>query len=546
MQDKIQEVTKQEYERFFKWIFGNDIKIKHEKDISLSAYYEDDNIYYTEEIYNLFQTQAMKREGKIMQLGSQIFSEPNSYHTRLEHSKGAYRNCVEFLTIQFRKKEWRKYIEKNKLKGYLVEKIKFMCVHDIGHSMLSHSIESLMGNQKCTHEDIGKKIIQEDKEIKMALQNITANEQDSNLTGDGSLEPLSEGNIDFDRMDFLRRDSLYLGEKFPNDLILSLSNMCDLIFIQKEKVYRYVYREEALPYIEKLLKLRDFMYKTQYKSRKTKITDILSSNVVQQIKDGKIKNTEKIHNYLNNIIGKNLNELNVSEYLKINDILFLNELISAVNTEENNEILSYILSNGKMMLQVAISLLDPKNTEYNDYSEEEKDFIKNLRDLIKKGDFSKKIKLKDIVLSIETEDDETEHIQAKINNAISGNKPIKGIYSYVSRFEKYNTEQPIYIQNKEGEIYTLDKYPDLQMDLATDCKYGICIILPELKEQGVSNEEINDIRSIIEEYKQKKKDNSNDHIKNTSRMNIFQTDPNGIDYYAKMNKFFKEEIEIGD
>ena len=157
------EATKQEQEELLKWLFGNNINITQEEDITLAPYYEDINIYYTDEIYNLFKTKALKREGKIMQLRCEFLQLENAYHTRLEHSKGSYRNIIQFLSIQYRKPKWREYIEKNHLKGYLVEKIKFMCIHDIGHSMFSHSIEKLVGDKNCTHEDIGNKIIQENE-----------------------------------------------------------------------------------------------------------------------------------------------------------------------------------------------------------------------------------------------------------------------------------------------------------------------------------------------------------------------------------------------
>ena len=72
------EVTKQEQEELLRWLFGNNINIKQEEDITLAPYYKDINIYYTEEIYNLFKTKALKREGKIMQLGSEFLETANA------------------------------------------------------------------------------------------------------------------------------------------------------------------------------------------------------------------------------------------------------------------------------------------------------------------------------------------------------------------------------------------------------------------------------------------------------------------------------------
>lgn len=539
MSHEIQEVTKREYEELFKWLFGSDVKIAEEQDIALAPYYDDINIYYTQEIKDLFLTQAMQREGKIMQLGSEIFSDSNSYHTRLEHSKGAYRNCTEFLAIQFRRDEWRKYIEENKLKGYLVEKMKFMCVHDIGHSMFSHSVESKIGDGNCTHEDIGKRIVQENEEIRIVLENIKANEQDSNLSGDGSLEFLCEGNIDFDRMDFLVRDRLYLGKKDAVNLNLVLNTMCELKLIE-EGTYKYVYKPEALPYIEEFLQLRDNMYKTKYRSKERKITDQLSSTLLQQIEDGKIKNADKLQQYLNNIIGIGVEKLCISDYLNTNDITFLNPLISDIKELESNEVLNCIMPNNETLLQLAISFLDPKNTKYTDYNDEEKEFIKNIRSLISKRKNNTKVGIDSIVLSVETTEDMREEIQTKIRDSIGIDKNISGIYTYKNRFRKYNENQPIYIEDEKGEIYTLDKYPNLQMDLTDEYTYGVFAILPELKEQGIDKEKIDKIKSVIMEFQEQEDIDNNDNLIR-NRMNMFKTEHNGINYVSKMKQFFGEE-----
>lgn len=538
MLHEIQEVTKQEYEELFKWLFGNNVKIVEEQDITLAPFYNDINIYYTQEIKDLFSTQAMQREGKIMQLGSEIFTDSNSYHTRLEHSKGAYRNCIEFLAIQFRRDEWRKYIEENKLKGYLVEKMKFMCIHDIGHSMFSHSIESKIGDENCTHEDIGKRIVQENQEIKIALENIKANEQDSNLSGDGSLEFLCEGNIDFDRMDFLMRDRLYLGEKDKENLNLTLNTMCELKLL--EGTYVYVYKPEALPYIKKFLQLRDNMYKYKYRSKESKITDQLSSILVQQIKDGRIKNTKELQQHLNNIIGIGLEKLNINDYLNTNDITFLNPLIRDIDELESNELLNCIIPNNEALLQIAISFLDPKNTEYTDYNDEEKEFIKNIRNLINKRKNNKRIRIDSIVLSVETTEDMREKIQKRIRDFIGIDKNISGIYSYKNKFKKYDKKQPIYIEDEKGEIYPLDKYPNLQMDLTDDYTYGVFAVLPELKEKGIDKEKIDKIKSVIKEFQEQEDIDNNDNL-NHNRMNMFKVEHNGTNYVSKMRQFFGEE-----
>ena len=176
---EIKEVTEEEYIEVLKWLFGENIEIFKEKDITLSKVYENPYMYYTKEINDLIQTKFMQRSKKILQLGTTNLEIPTSSNNRLQHAKGAAYRCLEFYAIQFRKSEWKHYIETNNLKKYLVEKLKYMYCHDIGHSMQSHSIEKVIGDIKCNHEIIGKKICLEDKEVVNALSNIKADESTS-------------------------------------------------------------------------------------------------------------------------------------------------------------------------------------------------------------------------------------------------------------------------------------------------------------------------------------------------------------------------------
>lgn len=532
--EKIEEVTKGEQTELLKWLFGDDITIQEEPDISLAPYCKDINIYYTKEIAELFQTRALKREGKIMQLGSSIYQKSNVYHTRLEHSKGAYRNCLQFLTMQYRKPEWKNYIEKNRLKGYLVEKMKFMCVHDVGHFMFSHAMEGIVGDENCNHEDIGQKILQEDEEVKRALEKIQAKEENSNLEGDGSLEFFCEGNIDFDRMDFSLRDRVYMGEKYLEDVISNLDFMCDLKWVEKENAYRYVYRPEALPYIEKFLIARDDMYQKEYKSKERIIGDRISVKLVNEIKDGEIQN------YLQHIIGKKLEEINVDEYLKTNDIVFLNELLKRRKELEQDEILRCAIPDNQALLQVAINLLDPKNTDSSEYSRGEKEFLRNLRAKLAEKEQLPKENLENMVASVQLEEDKREEIQKRIQDVLGTDEKLKGIYCYEREYKKYKEEEPIYIEEEDGRIVTLNQHSKLQMDLSVKHGYGIFAILSELKKQGLEEEKIAEVQAIIEEYQ-------NEEIKPTrnklekSRMNMFQTRHGGQNYEERFNEFFDEE-----
>ena len=75
--------------QFFSWLLNKqEIELIADTDLSLASDYIDPNIYYPKEFEPFFESRAMQRLGRINQLGITALSiYPNTYHTRLEHSK---------------------------------------------------------------------------------------------------------------------------------------------------------------------------------------------------------------------------------------------------------------------------------------------------------------------------------------------------------------------------------------------------------------------------------------------------------------------------
>ncbi len=486
----MKEISKQEYKEFFKWLFGENIEIKEEFDINMASDYYDPNIYYTKEIYDLFQTKAMQRLAKINHLGGFILLDSNVYHNRLEHSKGAYRRCIEFLATQYKNDEWKKYIEENKQKGYLVDKIKFMCTHDIGHSMLSHGIEKLVGDENCTHEDIGDRIRKEDKQLKQALENIKADETQSNI-GDGSLEFLCEGNIDFDRCDFLTRDLLYTGEENQiniNEIINRLNHSCTLEELENGQM-AYVYNLDAIRDIENFLKFREAMYEKQYRSKEKAKVEYYLRIVLDKII--KSDNPSDIKSMMANIYNKNINQIDISKYLQTDDIKLFNGLIKLIDQTEDNDLkeeIGVVLPEPQNAFNLAVNMLDPKNRK-EDYKKEEKEFINNIRRLLD-NDTLYKSNIYDYIVAFESDKDEILSLDFKSD----------AIEKYKKKFKIYSPKKPIYIKDHEGRIVTLENHPDLSIDLLPKYRYGVYIFIKDLQRQGYSKLKINEICNQFSKY----------------------------------------------
>lgn len=509
----MQEISKQEYLEFFKWLFGENVEIKEEFDITMAKDYQDPNIYYTKEIYDLFQTKAMKRLEKITHLGAEFLLNTNAYHNRLEHSKGAYRRCIEFLATQYRNNEWKEYIENSGQKGYLVETIKFMCTHDIGHSILSHSIEALVGNENCTHEDIGNKIRQEDPEVINALQKIKVNEIKSNEK-DNSLRLLCEGNIDFDRYDFLSRDALFTGEEDTtriNEIIQKLNSACSLGTLE-DGTKAYVYENEAIEDIEKFLIFRKEMYEKEYRNKNTGTTEKHLRSVLERVLESNEKS--EIKDILQGFYNKEIDEIDIDNYLKTDDIQFFNALIKLMEETQDEQLkalIESIIPNAENAFNLAVNMINPKNKDKDKYTKGEKQFIENVRRIINR-ELKCNTSINDYVLSFESCDERMLDEIAQID----------AIEKYSKKIKIYNPKEPIYVKDKEGKIIKFDEYPYLSINIEPETIYGVLISVPKLLEQGYTQENIDIIVNKLRKYEiQDSQDKKT--ISDTSQKDIHKT-----------------------
>lgn len=510
----INEVSKKEYEEVLRWLFGNEIKIENELDETLCHDYYDPNIYYTAEIKELFETSAMQRLSKIMHLGSTNIEKHNAYHNRLEHSKGAYRRCLEFIAFQYRKPEWRKYIEENGQKGYLVEKLKFMCVHDIGHSLLSHSIENVIGDKDCDHEVIGNEIVKQNQDVQKILKKIKPNEENSKL-GDGSLELFCEGNIDFDREDYIVRDCVYLGREYINDLVVTLNSMCNLkeVEIDGKIEMKYVYPNTVIPTIEKFLETRVELYKQEYRSKNRRMSDTITSYMVKYISNNELETGKKLREYISKFVNKSKEEIDVNEYIKGNDMLWLNSLIDiAENDSDSNlrDIAALCLPNTNGLINIVYPMVKNQqkfdaNIESNDFNEEEKLLINNLKRIVRcDSTISEKIKTNKFKnenhIAVTIKNEETfEKVRESINNILEPDS-LEGLCCEKIEHKKYNSKEPIYVESNDGKIYTFDKLPERTMDILPDYVYYIYMIDSILRLEDISQDKIDGIKNILEKY----------------------------------------------
>lgn len=418
------ENKKQVLHDFFVWLFDDNrianksITLYDEVDFSLCHNYKDPNIYYPLQIKNFFDTKAMKRLNRISQLVLAINNYPNLYHTRLEHSKGVYYRKVEEFFYKFQDSSWRKYIENNNLKLFLIAELIKMAGHDIGHLPLSHAFEEQIIGERGAHEEIGKRIMLENDEIQTVLTSISPymNSILSDLYNKDlfNFKEHDESNYDVDRLDYLVRDTLYSGfsvnlptqvyqtvcvkgDKNNIPMLNSDNSISETCF---GNCFIDVYDFSSLSEIIKALNLRKQQYKDIYISFEVQIFESSIKNFLTAFLESNLDTGKDLKIFLSNLKNTKIEDLDLNEFINWDEIrLYSNLLDIAENSEDLNirDLATIIIPHMSEFLTLIYSFLHLYDKSQT-YSDDDKKFLKKIKMLITSNSaFSNNLKDKNYV-----------------------------------------------------------------------------------------------------------------------------------------------------
>ena len=286
-----------------------------------------------------------QRLRRISQMGLSHLVYPGAHHTRFEHALG----CMHLM---------QRAIKVLRSKGVKINKKEAeamqiaILLHDIGHGPFSHALENILV-YKISHEDISLGIIHLlNKEFDGALDLAIAI-----FTGSYPrkfMQQLIMGQIDIDRLDYLKRDSFYTGVTEGNintDRILSMINVYN---------NQLVFEEKGIYSLEKFLLARRLMYWQVY-LHKTSVSAELF--LVKAIKRAKVMSNSLglsgISPPLKFILGledanTDFDDAMLKQYLQLDD----SDIIQALKTWQNSpdNILKTIASNliNRNLLKVKI------------------------------------------------------------------------------------------------------------------------------------------------------------------------------------------------
>lgn len=228
-------------------------------------------------------TRAFQRLRRIRQMGMAEFVFPGAVHTRFNHSLGTAYLMNKALWVLKQDKKARALL-KSPFDASVNESITLemllmmgILLHDIGHSALSHTLEDVLHlpEKGLSHDYFWLwKIINEDAELQALWQKFEVSELPTLLhrfmLGDNDphrpghqrhfLSHLVSSQLDMDRLDYLLRDSHFMGTRYGEIECDRIISCLDITHLQQgEPVIALL--EDGLPAVEHYLFGRHQAYK---------------------------------------------------------------------------------------------------------------------------------------------------------------------------------------------------------------------------------------------------------------------------------------------
>jgi HD superfamily phosphohydrolase len=221
-------------------------------------------------VFDLIEHPWYQRLRNIKQLGLTNFVYPGANHTRFQHGLGAL-HLMEMAISTLRSKGAEISMEEEEA-TYIA-----ILLHDIGHGPFSHALENSIING-ISHEDLSLLLMRRlneeypdrlDLAIKIFLGSYKRR----------FLHELISGQMDMDRLDYLRRDCFFTGViegSVGSDRIIRMLNVVDDSLVVDEK---------GIYSLEKFLIARRLMYWQVYMHKTVISCESLLVNVLRRAKE---------------------------------------------------------------------------------------------------------------------------------------------------------------------------------------------------------------------------------------------------------------------
>ncbi|MDR1120418.1 MAG: HD domain-containing protein [Dysgonamonadaceae bacterium] len=261
-------------------------------------------------IYDIIQHPFLQRLNRIRQLGLTSVVYPGAQHTRFHHSLGAMHLMTEAI-MQLRAKG--NTITQEEEDAVLA----CILLHDIGHGPFSHALEHTL-IRNLNHEKISLMLMEEmnvafNSQLDVAIQ-IFKNEYPKHF-----LHQLVSGQLDMDRLDYLRRDSFFTGVSEGN---IGSARIIKMLNIHDD---RLVVESKGIYSIENFLMARRLMYWQVYLHKTSLAAEKMLINILQRAKELAVGGdtlfaSPALHFFLyRNVCGENFDKEALEHFSQLDD-----------------------------------------------------------------------------------------------------------------------------------------------------------------------------------------------------------------------------------
>ncbi len=316
-------------------------------------------------VFKLVEDPFFQRLRRINQMGLSYLVYPGANHTRFHHALG----CMFLM---------QKAVQVLRFKGVLISETEeealyiAILLHDIGHGPFSHAMENSIV-EGISHEEISLHFMELlnkkfNGRLTLAIQIFKG------LHDKKFLCQLISGQLDMDRLDYLKRDSFYAGTPEGNinsERLITMLNVVD---------HELVVEEKGVYSIEKFIIARRFMYWQVYLHKTGIVAEQILVNILKRAKEliesgEELPATESLLYFLKNQIkNSDFDEKTLNLFSELDDY----DIIASLKQWKNSK--DFVLNNlSKRLLDRDLLKIKLKDKPFS------KEFIEKKRNkLIKK------------------------------------------------------------------------------------------------------------------------------------------------------------------
>ncbi len=275
-------------------------------------------------LFELIEHPIVQRLKRIKQLGLTSFVYPGAQHTRFQHALGAMHLMNEALqTLKTKGLDISKEEEIGALSAILL--------HDIGHGPFSHVLEQALVN--IHHEDVSLSLMNKlneefDHKLDLAIEIFKGSYHKKYL------HQLVSGQLDVDRLDYLRRDSFFTG---VTEGTIGSARIIKMLNVKDDQL---VVDVKGIYSVEKFLIARRLMYWQVYLHKTALAAEMMLEKVFKRarylsMRDESLFGTESLLFFLSNAINKanlDADPANLNHYINLDD----SDITSALKTWANH------------------------------------------------------------------------------------------------------------------------------------------------------------------------------------------------------------------